>query len=195
MHVDTPLPENTTLNHIESDDDHLLDNIDNYKRLVGKLVYLTNTRPNISYVVHCLSHFMHAPLVSHLVAALRVLRYLKGSPKSGIQISKNVTWKSKKQSTLSRSSDEAEYRSIASATCEVIWLFNLLGDMGVKDLLPVVLDCDNSSALQIVANPVFNEKSKHFEIDVPLVRKKVASGVIKTEEIHTCLCDYKSFGY
>ncbi|GKD90505.1 ribonuclease H-like domain-containing protein, partial [Tanacetum coccineum] len=96
-----------------------------------------------------------------------------------------ITWKSKKQSTLSRSSAEAEYRSMASATCEVIWLSNLLGDMGVKNLLPVVLYCDNSSALQIAANPVFHEKSKHFEIDVHLVREKVASGVIVTEKIHT----------
>ncbi|GJQ89690.1 ribonuclease H-like domain-containing protein [Tanacetum coccineum] len=80
---------------------------------------------------------------------------------------------------------EAEYRSMASATCEVIWLSNLLGDMGVKNLLPVVLYCDNSSALQIAANPVFHEKSKHFEIDVHLVREKVASGVIVTEKIHT----------
>ncbi|GKD72844.1 ribonuclease H-like domain-containing protein [Tanacetum coccineum] len=192
-HVDTSLPENTTLNHIESEDDHLLDNIRSYQRLMGKLIYLTNTRPDISYVVHCLSQFMHAPLVSHLDAALRVLRYLKGSLRSGIQINKNgyiklrafadsdwirclatrksvsgycvflgdslVTWKSKKQSTLSRSSAEAEYRSMASATCEVVWLSNLLGDMGVKDLLPVVLYCDNSSALQIAANPVFHEKS------------------------------------
>ncbi|GKB71998.1 ribonuclease H-like domain-containing protein, partial [Tanacetum coccineum] len=154
-HVDTSLPENTTLNHIESNDDHLLDNIENYQRF-----------------------FMHAPLVSHLDAALRVLRYLKGSPRSATRKSVSgycvflgdslVTWKSKKQSTLSRSSAVAEYRSIASATCEVIWLSNLLGDMGVKDLLPVVLYCDNSSALQIAANPVFHEKSKHFEIDVHL---------------------------
>ncbi|GJW66053.1 ribonuclease H-like domain-containing protein [Tanacetum coccineum] len=218
-HVDTPLPENTTLNHIESDDDKLLSDIGNYQKLIGKLIYLTNTRPDISYVVHCLSQFMHAPLEFHLDAALRVLRYLKGSPSSGIQINKNgnlklrayadsdwarchatrksvsgycvflgdslVTWKSKKQSTLSRSSVEAEYRSMASATCEVIWLSNLLGDMGVKGLLPVVLYCDNSSALQIAANPVFHEKSKHFEINVHLVRDKVASGVIKTEKIHT----------
>ncbi|GKE53243.1 putative ribonuclease H-like domain-containing protein, partial [Tanacetum coccineum] len=102
---------------------------------------------------------MHSPLNSHLDAALRVLRYLKGSPGSGIQINKTgdslVTWKSKKQSTLSRSSAKAEYRSMASATCE------------------------------IAANPVFHEKSKHFEIDVHLVREKVASGVIKTEKIHT----------
>ncbi|GJZ57138.1 ribonuclease H-like domain-containing protein [Tanacetum coccineum] len=194
-HVDTPLPENTTLNHIKSDDDHLLDNIRNYQRLVGKLIYLTNTRPDISYDVHYLNQFMHAPLVSHLDAALRVLRYLKGSLGSATRKSVSsycvflgdslVTWKSKKQSTLSRSYAEAEYRSMASATCEIIWLSNLLGDMGVKDLLLVVLYCDNSSALQIAANHVFHEKSKHSKINVHLVREKVASGVIKTEKIYT----------
>ncbi|GKG42569.1 hypothetical protein Tco_0476867, partial [Tanacetum coccineum] len=87
-HIDTPLPENTTLNHVESDDDNLLSNVENYQRLVGKLIYLTNIRPGISYDVHCLSQFMHAPLESHLEAALKVLRYLKGSPGSGFQISK-----------------------------------------------------------------------------------------------------------
>ncbi|GJX74367.1 ribonuclease H-like domain-containing protein [Tanacetum coccineum] len=180
-HVDTPLPENATLNHTESDDDHLLMNVSNYQRLIGKHIYLTNTRPDITYVVHYLSQYMDSPLNSHLDAALRVLRYIKGSPGSGIQINKTgnlklrayadsdyarcpatrkfvsgycvflgdslVTWKSKKQSTLSRSSAEAEYRSMASATCKVISLSNLLGDMGVKNLLPVVMYYGNSSAL------------------------------------------------
>ncbi|GJU02781.1 ribonuclease H-like domain-containing protein [Tanacetum coccineum] len=206
-HVDTPLAENATLNHTESDDDHLLVNVSNYQRLVGKLIYLTNTRPDIPYDVHCLIQYMHYPLNSDLDAALRVLRYLKGSPGSGIQINKIgnlklrayadydwakchatrksvsgycvflgdslVTWKRKKQSSLSRSSAEAEYGNMASTTFEVIWLSNLLSDMGVKNLLPVVMYCDNSSALQIAANPVFHEKSKHFEIDVHLVRKKL----------------------
>ncbi|GJS45109.1 ribonuclease H-like domain-containing protein [Tanacetum coccineum] len=180
-HVDTPLPENTTLNHIESDDDQLLVNIGNYQRLIGKLIYLTNTKPDISYGVHCLSQFMHAPLNSHLDVALRVLRFIKGSPGSGIQINKNGNLKLKAYVDF----DWAEYRSIAIATCEVIWLYNLLGDMGVKGLLLVVMYCDNSSALQIAANPVFHEKFKHFEIDVHLVREIVASGVIKTEKIHT----------
>ena len=217
--VESPLPENTTLNHIESESDKALPNIGNYQKLVGKLIYLTNTRPDIAYSVHCLSQYIHSPLQSHLNATLKFLRYLKGSPGNGIQINKNgnlklkayadsdwarcpvtrksvsgycvylgdslMTWKSKKQSTLSRSSAEAEYRSMASATCEIIWLTNLLGDMGVKNLLPVVLYCDNSSALQIASNPVFHEKTKHFEIDVHLVREKVSAGVIKTEKIHT----------
>ncbi|GKD31481.1 ribonuclease H-like domain-containing protein, partial [Tanacetum coccineum] len=139
------------------------------------------------------NNYMHSPLNSHLDAALRVLRYLKGSPGSenlffGYCVflgDSLVTYKSKKQSTLSKSSAKAEYRNMTSATCKVIWLSNLLGDMCVKNLLPVVMYCDNSFALQIAANHVFHEKSKHFEIDVHLVREKVASGVIKNEKIHT----------
>ncbi|GJS68950.1 putative reverse transcriptase domain-containing protein [Tanacetum coccineum] len=157
-HVDTPLRENATLNHTESDDDHLLVNVSNYQRLVA----------------YADSNWARCPATRKSVSGYCV--FLGDSL---------VTWKSKKQSTLSRSSAKAEYRSMASATCEVIWLSNLLGDMGVKNLLPVVMYCDNSSALQIAANPIFHEKSKHFEIVVHLVREKVASGVIKTEKIHT----------
>ncbi|GJX03223.1 ribonuclease H-like domain-containing protein [Tanacetum coccineum] len=60
---------------------------------------------------------------------------------------------------------------------------NLLKDLGVEGLLPVPLYCDSSSAIQIVANPVFHEKTKHFEIDVHWVREKVASGAISTVKI------------
>ena len=70
-----------------------------------------------------------------------------------------ISWKSKKHVTLSRSTAEAEYRSLASATCEVIWLSNLLDSLDVKGLLPVDVFCDNSAAIQIAANPVFHEKN------------------------------------
>ncbi|GJZ03089.1 ribonuclease H-like domain-containing protein [Tanacetum coccineum] len=113
--VMTPLPENIVLAHKESENDKFLVNLANYQRLVGKLIYLTLTRPDISYDVHCLSQHMHSPLKSHLDIAMRVLKYLKLAPGYGIQFSKrNICWKSKKQSTLSRSSAEAEYRSMAS---------------------------------------------------------------------------------
>nr|GEU77426.1 ribonuclease H-like domain-containing protein [Tanacetum cinerariifolium] len=79
---------------------------------------------------------------------------------------------------IGKSSAEAEYTSMTSATCEVIWLSDLLGDMGVKGLLPIILYCDNNSALRIATYLLFHEKSKHFEIDVHLVKEKVANGTI-----------------
>ncbi|GJY79224.1 putative RNA-directed DNA polymerase [Tanacetum coccineum] len=94
-----------------------------------------------------------------------------------------VSWKSKKQASISRSSAEAEYRCLASTTCEVLWIVNLLKDLGVEGMLPVPLYCDSTFAIQIAVNPVFHEKTKHFEIDVHLVREKVASGAISTVKI------------
>ncbi|GJR45438.1 ribonuclease H-like domain-containing protein [Tanacetum coccineum] len=66
-----------------------------------------------------------------------------------------ISWKSKKEATLSRSSAEAEYRSLASAICEIIWLGNVLHSIGLTALYPIPLFCYNSSVIQIAANPVF----------------------------------------
>nr|GEX70378.1 hypothetical protein [Tanacetum cinerariifolium] len=177
-HIDTLLSKNTTLNHAKSDDDHLLSNVGNYQRLVGKFIYLTNTRPVISYVVHCLSQFMHALLESRLDAVLRVLRYLNGSPGSGFQINKH--------GNLKLSSAEVGYRSMASATCEVIWLSNLLGHMAVKGMLHVVLYCDNSSALQIAANLTFADvltKALDIEQHKALCEKLGMLDMLKVEKL------------
>lgn len=58
-----------------------------YRYLVGKLNYLTNTRPDLSFVVFCLSQFMQRPCLSHFTAGLRVLRYLSADPSHGIFLS------------------------------------------------------------------------------------------------------------
>ncbi|GJZ83159.1 ribonuclease H-like domain-containing protein [Tanacetum coccineum] len=93
--------------------------------------------------------------------------------------------KSKKQAAISRSSAEAEYRFLASTTCEVLWLTYLQSDLGMKGLLLVTLYYDSTSASQIAANPVFHDKTKHFDIDVHLVREKVSSGAISTVKINS----------
>nr|GEY46798.1 ribonuclease H-like domain-containing protein [Tanacetum cinerariifolium] len=86
--MNTSIEQKVSIAFESSSKDPLLDNITEYQKLVGKLIYLTLTRPDISYVVHYLSQYMHAPLLSYLKLAFRVLRYLKLSPGKGIGIFK-----------------------------------------------------------------------------------------------------------
>ncbi|PRQ17191.1 putative RNA-directed DNA polymerase [Rosa chinensis] len=192
-----------------------------YQRLVGKLIYLTITRPDITYAVSLVSQFMHSPTTHHLQIVKRILRYLKGTVDRGIIMKNNghfnlvgysdsdwagnsidrksttgyctfiggnlVTWKSKKQTVVARSSAEAEYRAMASIACELIWLKTLLGDLGIICPTPITLHCDNQAAMHIAANPVFHERTKHIEVDCHFVRDQVQSKLIET--VYTRSCD------
>ncbi|GAU43223.1 hypothetical protein TSUD_241130 [Trifolium subterraneum] len=89
-----------------------------------------------------------------------------------------ISWKSKKQAVVSRSSSEAEYRALAQTTCEAQWLIYLLQDFHITHSSPVIIYCDNKYALHIAANPVFHERTKHIEMDCHIVREKVQSGLI-----------------
>ncbi|GJV17631.1 ribonuclease H-like domain-containing protein [Tanacetum coccineum] len=174
------------------DDDLLLENVTDYQKLIGKLIYLTTTRPDIAYTISCLSQFMHNPLKSHLKTALKVIRLARCTNTkrfvTGFCIFMNeslVSWKNKNQNTISKSSTEAEYRALASMTSEVISVHKILKDLECSNMLPVKVFCDNNSAIKIAANPIFHERTKHLEIDLHFVRDKILVGVIKTEKIDT----------
>lgn len=96
-----------------------------------------------------------------------------------------MSWKSKKQVTVSRLSAEAEYRSMASATCELTWLRYLLRDLHVAHHEPTRLLCDNQAALHIVANPVYHERTKHSELDCHTVRERIQKGEAKIAYVKT----------
>ena len=157
-----------------------------YRRLIGHLIYLTNTRPDIAFIVHTRRQFLFAPTTFHQQAASRLLRYLKANPgddiflpsKSSLQLRgfsdsdwatcpdtrKSITgysiylgdslifWKSKKQQTISCSSSEAEYRALATTTCELQWLTYLLTNLHLIFTQLATLYCDNQSAMQIASN-------------------------------------------
>ncbi|KAL0414098.1 UNVERIFIED_CONTAM: Retrovirus-related Pol polyprotein from transposon RE1, partial [Sesamum radiatum] len=89
-----------------------------------------------------------------------------------------VSWKSKKQNTVSRSSTKAEYRSLAATVCEMQWISYILPALGVSPTLPIPLYCDNKAALHIVANPIFHERTKHLDIDCHVVRNQYCAGFV-----------------
>lgn len=205
----TPLPAQLKLSATEGP---LFQDPTLYRSLVGKLNFLTHTRPDLAFAVQALSQFMHAPRLPHFNALVHTLSYVHSTTGQGIIIkgsnqltlqafsdsdwascpdsrrsvtgyllmlgSSPISWKSKKQSTISRSSSEAEYRAMAAASAEVVWVVRLLKELGIHDLCPVTLHCDNQSALHIARNPVFHDRTKHIELDCHFTREKVLEGLI-----------------
>jgi transposase InsO family protein len=90
-----------------------------------------------------------------------------------------VSWSSKRQTTVSRSSAEAEYRAVAHVVAECCWLRQLLQELHIQLPSATVVFCDNVSAVYMTANPVHHKRTKHIEIDIHFVREKVALGEIR----------------
>lgn len=171
-----------------------------YRSVVGGLLYLTITRPDIAFAVSKVCQYLHEPSDAHWTAVKRILRYLKFSSATGLKIHKSsslllsaftdadwvgcvddrrstsgfamflspnlVSWSSHKQAAVSRSSMEAEYKALANATSELIWLQLPLSELGVFQLCPLVLWCNNLGAMYLSANPIFHAHTKHSEIDL-----------------------------
>ncbi|GAA0169983.1 hypothetical protein LIER_40862 [Lithospermum erythrorhizon] len=174
--------------HLASSTSPLLIDIEHYRRVVDRLLYLSFTCPDLSFVVHVLSQFLHAPRHDHWVVALRVVKYLKGSPGQGWVVflgNSPVSWKSKKQITVARSSAEAEYRFMAAVTCELKWLKGLLNSLGISHSRPMHLHYDSQSALHLPQNPIFHERTKHIEVDCHFLRDAILDGLIATSHVST----------
>lgn len=172
-----PLPQDLKLSLDKGDP---IPDPEAYRRLVGRLLYLSMTRPDISYAVQHLSQFVSSPKEPHMQATLHLLRYLKGTISKGLfyPIQSNlkvagfsdadwascimtrksltgyciflghslISWKTKKQVNVSRSSTESEFRSMAATTCELVWMAYLLKDLHIHVQIPITLFCDNKAA-------------------------------------------------
>ncbi|XP_059635357.1 uncharacterized mitochondrial protein AtMg00810-like [Cornus florida] len=138
--------------------DQVLTDKGHYQWLVGRLIYLSHTRPDIAYAVNVVSQFMHAPSEEYMNAVYQILKYLKSALGKRLLFYKNgvygikgytdsdwvgsqtdrrstsgyftfvegnlVTWRSKKQKVVSRSSAEAEF--LAHGVCELLWVKHVL---------------------------------------------------------------------
>ncbi|KAK3029571.1 hypothetical protein RJ639_038460 [Escallonia herrerae] len=215
--VDTPVEEGLKL-RIESNQVPV--DKGRYQRLVGRLMYLAHTRPDLAYALSIVSQYMHNPGEQHMNAVLRILRYLKSAPGQGILFTKNedhqsvdvytdadwagavddrrstsgyftfvggnlVTWRSKKQNVVARSSAEAEFRGIALGVCEALWLRLLLQDLGCVSKQPIKLYCDNKAACDIAHNPVQHDRTKHVEIDRFFIKEKLDEKIVELPHIRS----------
>lgn len=96
-----------------------------------------------------------------------------------------ISWSSKKQSIVARSSTEAEYKGLANATAEVLWVCSLLQELHCHVKSAPTLWCDNLSAIYLTANPVFHSRMKHVEIDFHFVRELIARKSIQVKYLST----------
>ncbi|KAL9434214.1 hypothetical protein AB3S75_028943 [Citrus x aurantiifolia] len=213
---DTPIEANSKLGEVKNG---VPVDKGRYQRLVGRLIYLSHTRPDIAFAVSMVSQFMHSPYEEHLEAVYRILRYLKSTPGKGLFFKKNekrgievytdadwagsvtdrrstsgyctflwgnlVTWRSKKQNVVARSSAEAEFRSMAQGVCEILWLKRVLEELKRPVSLPMKLYCDNKAAISIAHNPVLHDRTKHVEIDRHFITEKLKEGIICTPFVPT----------
>ncbi|GJZ02962.1 hypothetical protein Tco_0520923 [Tanacetum coccineum] len=174
----------------EDVDEHL------YRSMIGSLMYLTSSRPDIMFAVCACARFQVNPKSSHLHAMKRIFRYLKvtmqeqsldrKSTIGGCQFlrCRLISWQCKKQTVVANSTTEAEYIAASNCCGQVLWIQNQLLDYGYN-FMQTKIHIDNESTICIVKNPVFHSKTKHIEIMHHFIRDSYEKKLIQMIKIHT----------
>ena len=100
-----------------------------------------------------------------------------------------LTWRSKKQSVVARSSAEAELRIesefVTLRICEILWLKMLLKELRIESEFPLRVYCDNKAAILIAHNSVHDDCTKHVEVDRYFIKEKIDDGTISVTSVPT----------
>ncbi|GJR34631.1 retrovirus-related pol polyprotein from transposon TNT 1-94 [Tanacetum coccineum] len=213
--VDTPMVERTKL-----DEDLSGTPVDQtkYRSMIGSLMYLTASRPDLVFAVCMCARYQSRPTKKHLEAVKRVFRYLQGTINMGLWYPKDtamaltayadadhagcqdtrrstsgsaqflgdklVSWSSKKQTSTSISSTEAEYIAMSGCCAQILWMRSQLSDYGFAyNRIPMY--CDNKSAIALCCNNVQHSRSKHIDIRHHFIREQVEKGVVELYFVRT----------
>ncbi|GKV47491.1 hypothetical protein SLEP1_g54392 [Rubroshorea leprosula] len=175
--VSTPLPSSANLS---SSAGSALSNGSEYRRILGSLQYLTLTRPDISFApslsLHAYSDSDWAGDRDSSISTTGYVVFLGSNP---------ISWRAAKQRAVARSSTKAEYRALAATASELIWVRNLLSELGVSVPRSPAIFCDNVSATYLSVNPVLHSRMKHIAIDLHFVRDLVDRGFLHVSHIST----------
>ncbi|GJX93180.1 putative ribonuclease H-like domain-containing protein, partial [Tanacetum coccineum] len=164
-----------------------------YRSMIGSLMYLTTSRPDIMFAVCACARFQVTPKTSHLLAVKRIFRYLKGKPTLGLWYSRDspfelvaYTDSDYAGSTQDRNSTTGSSEYVAAASCcgQVLWIQNQLLDYGYN-FMNTMIHIDNNSTICIIENPVQHSKTKHIEIRHHFIRDCNAKKLIQMVKIDT----------
>ncbi|KAK0597186.1 hypothetical protein LWI29_022715 [Acer saccharum] len=97
--------------------------------------------------------------------------------------SNTISWCSRKQHSVARSSTEVEYRAVAHTASEVVWLSSLLRELHIPLTTPPTIYCDNIGATYLCSNHVFHSQMKHIAIDFHFVQEKVQNGQLRVSHV------------
>ncbi|KAM2872856.1 hypothetical protein FF1_020315 [Malus domestica] len=135
-----------------------------YQGLVGRLIYLSHTRPDIAYV-----STLGKVLYEHH-GHMRIEGFTDADWASDV-IDRQST---SRYFTFV----EAKYKGMAHGVCEILWLRKLLWGLGFKQKEAMKLYCDNKSAREIAKNPVQHDRTKHVEVDRHFIKEKLEKKIV-----------------
>ncbi|GKE07875.1 putative ribonuclease H-like domain-containing protein, partial [Tanacetum coccineum] len=167
--------------------------VHHYRSMIGSLMYLTASRPDIMFAVCACSRFQVTQKTSHLHAVKRIFRYLKGQTKLSLWYPRVSSFDLEAYSNsdyaganLDRKSTIGEAEYVAAANCcgQVLWIQNQMLDYGFN-FINTKIYIDNESTICIVKNPVFHSKTKHIEIRHHFIRDAYEKKLIQVLKIHT----------
>ncbi|GJT39075.1 hypothetical protein Tco_0938940 [Tanacetum coccineum] len=173
--VDTPMVDKSKL-----DEDLQGKPVDptHYRGMIGSLMYLTSSRPDLVFVVCMCARYHPKPTKKHLHAVKQIFRYLKGTSDMGL------CWSSKKQKSTAISSTEAEYIALSGCCAPILWMRSQLTDYGLK-FNNIPLYCDDKSAIALCYNNVQHSRSKHIDMRYHFIKEQVENGVVELYFVKT----------
>ncbi|GKB00044.1 retrovirus-related pol polyprotein from transposon TNT 1-94 [Tanacetum coccineum] len=190
--VDTPMVEKSNL-----DEDLQGTPIDAtlYRGMIGSLMYLTSSRPDLIYAVCLCARYQAKPTKKYLNAVKRIFRYPKGTINMGLWYSKDtgsaqflgdklVSWSSKKQKCTAISSTEAEYIALSGCCAQILWMRSQLTDYGFQ-FNKIPLYCDNKSAIALCCNNVQHSRAKHIDVRYHFIKEQVENGIVELYFVRT----------
>ncbi|WVZ52672.1 hypothetical protein U9M48_003709, partial [Paspalum notatum var. saurae] len=204
----------STREHLDADVDGKSIDQSTYRSMIGSLLYLTTSRPDITSSVCLCACFQAAPKESHLTTMKRILRYLKHTPSLGLwypesaklehlgysdsdfvgyRVDRKSTSggchllgrsRSKKQNCVALSTAEEEYIAAGACCAQILYIRQYLLDFGVV-CGPVPLLCDNESAVKIAKNPIQHSRTKHIDTHHHFLRDHEAKGDIVLSRVRS----------